>query len=98
MFATACLDGEHMFEEISDDVYLVEKNDQHAFTKYKDSVTGSWLYRHFVSVVLYVTEKINTFSKEYRKIMQTLFIEKKMLMVSLCKENNEFGVQTNALI
>lgn len=71
-----------MFEDISDDVHLVERYDTNYFSKYENTVDGSWLYQHLVFLVLYMTEKINQFSKEYRKIMQTLFIEKKLLMVN----------------
>lgn len=70
-----------MFEKIYDDVYLVVKYDASTFSIYQSSVNGSWLYRQFVSFVLYITEKINSFSQEHRQIMTTLNTEKKLLMV-----------------
>eukprot|EP00102_Acyrthosiphon_pisum_P024176 XP_016661386.1 PREDICTED: piezo-type mechanosensitive ion channel component 2-like [Acyrthosiphon pisum] len=77
----ACLDGEFMFEKIYDDVNLVAKHDRHIFSKYHgDSINGSWLYRHFVYFVFNLTEKMNSYSKEYRQIMETLNAEKKLLM------------------
>lgn len=70
-----------MFDEIYDEVYLVEKHDTNNFSKYDNSVDGPWLYRQFVCLVLYLTEKINEFSKEHKKIVQTLYAEKKLLML-----------------
>jgi len=73
-----------MFEKIYDDVYLVVKYDASIFSKYGDSVKGSWLYRQFVYFVLYITEKMNSYSEEHRQIMETLNAEKKILMVDFC--------------
>lgn len=80
---TACLDGEHMFKEISDDVHLVKRYDSKSFSKYGALVKGSWLYRYWICLIMYVTDKINEFSEQHRKIMKALFNEKQILMVSL---------------
>lgn len=72
-----------MFEDISDDVYLVQRYDTKSFSKREETIKGSWLYQQLVYLILYATKKINQFSKEYRKIMQTLIVEKKLLMVNL---------------
>jgi len=71
-----------MFEKIYDDVNLVEKHDRHIFSKYhEDSINDSWLYQQFVYFVLNLIEKMNSYSEEYRQIMETLNAEKKLLMV-----------------
>jgi len=73
-----------MFEKIYDDVNLVAKYDRSFFSKYHgDSIKGSWLYRQFVYFVFNLTEKMNSYSEEYRQIMETLNAEKKLLMVDL---------------
>lgn len=70
-----------MFEEIYDDVYLVEKHDTELFPQNDDSIKGPWLYRQFIYFVLYLSERIDEFSIEHRKIVQTLYTEKKLLML-----------------
>lgn len=82
---TACLDGEHMFKEISDDVHLVKRFNSKSFSKYEALVKGSWMYRYWICLIMYVTDKINEFSEERRKIMKALLKEKQMLMVGLFK-------------
>lgn len=79
-----------MFEEVYDEVYFVEKYDTDNFRKHETATeNSSWLYRQFACFVLYITEKINEFSKEHRNIMHVLNIEKKILMV-LIRINNYF--------
>jgi len=84
----ACGDGEYMFEEIYDDVHLVKKYDVNSFSKFENMVNGPWLYRQFVCFVLYLTETINRFSKEHRRIIQTLNVEKKLFTTVSFKDLN----------
>lgn len=72
-----------MFENIYDDIYLVEKYDTNILSKYKDFVNGPWFYRQIICVVLCLTDKIDEFSKKHRKITQVLQVEKKLFMVNL---------------
>jgi len=75
-----------MFKEIDDNVHLVEKYDVNSFSKFKHLVNGPWIYRQFVCFIFYLTEKINIFSKEHRRILYTLEEKKKwFIMVSLKK-------------
>jgi hypothetical protein len=72
-----------MFEKVYDDVYFVEKYDTENFNNDDEAVTinNPWIYRPFVYFILYVTEKINIFSKKHRHIMHVLNIEKKKLIL-----------------
>lgn len=81
-----------MFEEVYDDVYLVEKYDTNNFYNYEAVATNSpWIYQQFVCFIFYVTAKINRFSKEHRHIMHVLNIEKKKLIsVRFIEINNYF--------
>lgn len=75
-----------MFRKIYDDTYLVQKYDKkNNFSNYEHMVHGSsFLYRQFAYFILYLTEKINGFSKEYRHIIYVLNVEKQLLQVG-CK-------------
>lgn len=72
-----------MFENIYDDIYLVEKYDTNILSKYDNFVNGPWFYRQIICVILYLTDKINEFSKKHRQIIQLLQIEKTLFMVNL---------------
>lgn len=74
-----------MFEEIYDDVYLVEKYNSNNVSRHYQYpvINGNLLYRQFAYFVIYLTEQINEFSKDYRKMMNTLHLEKKKLIVSV---------------
>lgn len=80
-----------MFEVVYDDVYFVEKYDTDYFHKHETiAVNSPWLYRQLLYIIIYVTEKLNKFSKEHRHIMQVLNEEKKKLIVGLIEINSCF--------
>lgn len=83
-----------MFEQIYDDVYLVEKYDTNILSKYEDFVNGPWFYRQIICIGLYLTDIIDEFSKKHRLITQLLKKEKKLFMVNFLDIIYSYNINT----